>query len=113
MYREKCDLTHNLFTCHMNSYLNNHFNFHVCLSFRRPPSTVRRPCARKLAPISAVVLQNVTNKSCLVYVKSEKHAFWVTFRPQSDHCGQEEAKVRKLDFKTTWSEFQKASQTAA
>ena len=24
--------------------------------------------------------QNVTNKSCLVCVKSEKHAFWVTLR---------------------------------
>ena len=36
------------------------------------------PCVQKLAPISVVVLQNVTNKSCLVYVKSEKYAFWVT-----------------------------------
>ena len=37
---------------------------------------------------------------------SEKYAFWVTFRPRG------EAKLRILDFKTTWSEFQKASQTA-
>ena len=43
---------------------------------------------------------------------SEKYAFWVTLRPQSDHCHRGEAKVRVLDFKTTWSEFQKASQTA-
>ena len=43
---------------------------------------------------------------------SEKYAFWVTLRPQSDHCCLGEAKVRMLDFKITWSEFQKASQTA-
>ena len=42
---------------------------------------------------------------------SEKYAFWVTLRPQSDHCHQGEAEVRTLYFKTTWSEFQKASQT--
>ena len=44
---------------------------------------------------------------------SEKYAFWVTLRPQSDHCRRGEAEVRILEFKTTWSEFQKASQTAA
>ena len=43
---------------------------------------------------------------------SEKCAFWVTLRPQSDHCCRGEAEVRILNFKTTWSEFQKASQTA-
>ena len=43
---------------------------------------------------------------------SEKYAFWVTLKPQSDICCQGEAKVCILDFKTTWSEFQKASQTA-
>ena len=30
---------------------------------------------------------------------------------QSDRCCRGEAEVRILDFKTTWSEFQKASQT--
>ena len=30
----------------------------------------------------------------------------------SDPCGTTTAVVRILDFKTTWSEFQKASQTA-
>ena len=44
---------------------------------------------------------------------SEKYAFWVTLRPQSDCCRRGEAKVRILDFKTTWSEFQKPYQTAA
>ena len=86
-------------------YLNNYFDFHVCLSFR-PPSV------RKLTSIPAVIQQNVTNKSCLVCVMSEKYAFWITLRPQSDRCRRGEAEVRILDFKTTWSEFQKASQTA-
>ena len=71
-----------------------------------------RPSVQKLAPIPAVVLENVTNKSCLVCDKSEKYASWVTHRPQSDRCRQGEAEVSILDFKTTWSEFQKASQTA-
>ena len=62
---------------------------------------------------SAVVLQNVTNKSCLVCAMSEKCSFWVTLRPQSDRCCQGEAEVLILNFKTTWSESQKASQTAA
>ena len=78
--------------------------------------SVRRPSVRasvrKLAQIPAVVSENVTNKSCLVCVMSEKYAFWVTLRPQSDRCRRGEAEVRILDFKTTWSEFQKASQTA-
>ena len=42
----------------------------------------------------------------------EKYAFWVTLRPQSDCCRRGEAEVRILNFKTTWLEFQKASQTA-
>ena len=54
--------------------LNNYFDFHVCLSFRRRPS-VRRPCVRKITQIPAIVSQNVTNKSCLVCVISEKYAF--------------------------------------
>ena len=49
----------------------------VCPFVRRPSI---RPCVRKLAPIPAVVSQNVTNKSCLVCVMSEKYAFWVTLR---------------------------------
>ena len=67
---------------------------------------------RKLILIPTVVQQNITNKSCLICVMSEKYAFWVTLRPKSDRCRQGEAKVRILNFITTWSEFQKASQTA-
>ena len=43
---------------------------------------------------------------------SEKYAFWVTLRPQSDCCGQGKDEVRILDFKTTWSEFKKTSRSA-
>ena len=43
---------------------------------------------------------------------SEKYAFWITLRPQSDCCHPGKAEVRILEFKTTWSQFQKASQTA-
>ena len=66
-------------------HLNNYFDFHVCLSFR--PSmylSVRssvHPSVRKLALIPAVVSKNDTYKSCLVGVKNEKYAFWVTFNP--------------------------------
>ena len=94
----------------IKSNLNNYFDFHVCLSFR--PFSILRPCVQKLTSIPAVVQQNVMNKSCLVCVMSEKYAFWITLRPQSDRCRRGEAEVRILDFKTTWSEFQKANQTA-
>ena len=82
----------------------------VCPSIR---ACVRRPSVRKITQIPAVVSQNVTNKSCLVCAMSKKYSFWVTFRPQSDRCCQGKAEVRILNFKTTWSEFQKPSQTAA
>ena len=94
-----------------HSNLNNYFDFHVCLSFRRPPSAVCA-CVRKLALIPSVVLQNVTNKSCLVCVMGEKYAFWVTLRPLSDRCCRGEAEVRIINFKTTQSEFHKPCQTA-
>ena len=70
-----------------------------------------RPCVRKLTSIPAVVQKNVTNKSCLVCVMSEKYASWVTLRPQWDRCRRGKAKVRILDFKTKGSEFQMPSQT--
>ena len=77
-----------------------------------PSTAVFFPCVRKLAPVPAVVSQNVTNKSCLVCAMSEKYSFWVTISPQSDRCCRGKAEVRILDFKTTWSESQKVSQTA-
>ena len=44
---------------------------------------------------------------------SEKYAFWVTLRPKSDCCCQGEAKGHILDYKTTWIQLKKPSQTAA
>ena len=83
----------------------------VCPSVvRRPPAVC--PCFRKLAPIPVVVSQNVTNKNFLVYAMSVEYAFWIILRPQSDCCHRGEAEVRTFNFKTTWSEFQKPSQTA-
>ena len=89
--------------------LNNYFDFHVCLSIRL---WFRGSVRLNLTSISASLSQNVTNKSCLVCVKSEKYASWVTLRPQWNCCRRGEAEVRILDFKTTWSEFQMPSQTA-
>ena len=88
------------------------FPCHVCLSIRLSVRPFVR-VSKKLAPFPAVAWQNVTNKSCLVCVKSEKYASWVTLRPQWDCCCRGEAEVRTLDFKTTLSKFQMPSQTAA
>ena len=60
--------------------LNNYFDFHVCLSIRTSFCHSGR-YSQRLAPFPAVVWQNVTNKSCLVCVKSEKYTFLVTTRP--------------------------------
>ena len=43
---------------------------------------------------------------------SEKYVSWVTLRPQWDRCRQGIAKMRILNFKTTWLEFKKANQSA-
>ena len=56
-------------------------------------------CVLNKVHIPAVVSQNVTNKSCLVCVKSEKYESWVTFTPQLNRCCQGEAEMRILDFK--------------
>ena len=114
--QKRCKLCYSVYwrknwLCRCLYHLNNYFNFHVCLSFLR--LCVRacvRACVQKLTAIPALVQQNVTNKSYLVCVMSEKYAFWVTLRPQSDRCCCGKAKVRILDLKTTCSEFQMASQ---
>ena len=82
----------------------------VCPSVRLFVRPFVRVCVRKLALSHAVLWQNVTNKSCLVCVQSEKYASWVNLTPQLDRCCRGEAEVRILDFKTTWSEFQIPSQ---
>ena len=58
-------------------YLNlyKYFNPYACPSIRRRS---RLSCCPLTLPISAVVLRNVTNKSCQVCVKSKKYAFLVT-----------------------------------
>ena len=73
-----------------NSNLNNYFNLHFCLSIR--PSV---PCVQKLTPVSAVRSQNVTNRSFLVSVKSEKYAFWVIHRPFGS-MNQGKVKIHEL-----------------
>ena len=60
----------------LRTYLNNYFNFYVCLSIR--PSVC--PCVLKQHPISTVLSKNVIVKSCLVCIKNEKYVFWVTLR---------------------------------
>ena len=86
-----------IYSCQGCSHLINYFDFQVCLSICL--------CVQKEAPFPAVLSQNVTNKSCLVCVMSEKYASWVTLRPQWDRCRRGEAKVRVFNIKTTWSEF--------
>ena len=76
------------------------------------PVPVPVPSGQKLTSILASVSQNVTNRSCLVCIKSEKCAFRVSLTPQWDRYHRGEAEVRILDFKTTWSEFLMPSQTA-
>ena len=69
-----------------NWYLNNYFDFHVCLSFR---ASVHRPCIPKLAPIPAVVSQNVTNVAWYVlWVKN------IHFGSPSDPSQTTAAKAR-------------------
>ena len=64
------------------AYLNNYFDFHVCLSICTCfHLSVFRPCVWNLTPLPTVLSQIVTNKSCLVCDKSEKCAFYVNFRP--------------------------------
>ena len=53
------------------------------------------PCVQKLTSIPPGVSQNVTNKSCLVFAKNRKYAFWVTLRPLGSKK-RGEAKLRIL-----------------
>ena len=44
--------------------------------------------------------------------RSVRPCFWVTLSPQLDRYCRGKAEVRIINFKTTWSEFQRASQIA-
>ena len=73
----------------------------------RCPMPATRPVLSRFT-IPAVISQNVTNKSCLVCVMSEKYASWVTLRPQWHRWRRGVAEVRIHNFKTTWSKSKKA-----
>ena len=66
----------------------------VCPSVRSVRSV---GSVRKLTPVSAVGSQNVTNRSFLVSVKSEKYAFWVTLRSLGS-MSQGEVKIHALQY---------------
>ena len=84
------------------------------------PSVV--PSCRKLTSIPASISQNVTNKSCLLCIKSEKYASWVTLDPSGTavaeakprcvysilkpHCQSFRRQIRLLPSKATLREFQ-------
>ena len=70
-----------------------------------------RLSVQKMLSIPVVVSKIVTNKSCLVCVYSKKYAICAPLRPKSDCCHRGKAEVCIFYFKTTWSDFQKASQT--
>jgi len=86
-------------------YLNNYFNLQVCI---RPsvPSVLSVPCVQKLTPVSAVGSQNATKRSLLVSVKSEKYAFWVTFRPIGS-MSQDKVKIHALQYsaRQSWDAY--------
>ena len=56
------------------AYLHNYFNLHICPSLWRQLASVSCPIPSQFTN-SAAGSQNVTNKSCLVCVQSEKYAF--------------------------------------
>ena len=53
----------------------------LTFTFVRPYSAASVQSCPVILSIPVVVSQNVTNKSCLVRVKSEKYALWFTLRP--------------------------------
>ena len=59
-------------------HLDNYFRLHLCLSFH---TFVHLYITFPFFSIPAIVSQNVTDKSCLACVKSEKYVVWVTPRP--------------------------------
>ena len=84
----------------LSSYLNinNHFNFHICLSF---------VLLLLLCPSECVCLKTCSNSCssitkfhkwiCLVCVMSENYAFWVILRLLGS-IRQGKAKLRALDY---------------
>ena len=106
----------------LTSHLNNYLDCHICLSI--PPWFC--PCVRGSVRASVVPFVRVSEKKLhfLQYyhkkplIKVAWYVSWVknmhpglTLRPQWDRCHQGEAEVRILNFKQTWSELHKVSQT--
>ena len=60
---------------HSMVHLINYFTF-VCRSVHSVQS-----CVQTLTSVSAVRSRNVSDRSFLISVKSEKYTFWVTLRP--------------------------------
>ena len=57
------------------------------------------PSIQKLTSIPASVLQNVTNKSCLLGAKSIKYAFLLSLRPlQGPEVQRESSKAELLSY---------------
>ena len=80
------------------SNLHKYFKLHVCLSLQTRPSC---PIQSHIT-ISAVGSQNVTNKSSLVCVKSEKYAFWVILSSLGS-MWQGEAEIHALQYQARQS----------
>ena len=66
-----------------SGHQHNYFNLHFCLSIHH------------LGPMTTVMSQNITDKICLVGIKSEKCAFIVPFR-QLGSMRQGKTKIRWL-----------------
>ena len=71
--------------------LHNYFNLHICPFFRHVMS-----CHVTLS-IPAILLQNITNKSCVACYKNEKNTFSVTLRLRGS-MRQGKAELRTLCF---------------
>ena len=75
-------------------HLHDYFNLHVCLSLQRPSVSVG---VLSDFTIPTVASQNVSNKSSLECVKSEKYAFCVTLRLLGS-MQQGKAKLRTIQY---------------
>ena len=77
-----------------------HQSLNICFHFCLKACEV---CHTFDFPIYAVVLQDITNESCLVCIKSEKYVFWVTIRPLGS-MKRDKSKLLKLQYQVVHSE---------
>ena len=83
-------------------YLHIYSNLHICPSLRHLLSSIHSVPSHFI--ILAVRRQNVMNKSCLVCVKSEKYAVWVTLRPL-ESMRKDKAQLCKLRYQGSCSQI--------